>query len=77
LVFADHQVSDSAPVAVVTVPGAAYNAAAPVTLRKGVIMDPVGTLQHFVFVVAGLAGGVFLALIIYGSLKEKDVDNPT
>jgi hypothetical protein len=62
---------------VVTVPGAACNAAAPVTLRKGVIMDPVGTLQNVVFMVAGLVGGVFLALIIYGCLKEKDVDNPT
>jgi hypothetical protein len=61
----------------VTVPGAAYNAAAPVALRKGVIMDPFGTIQNFVFVVEVLVGGVFLALIIYGYLKEKDVDNPT
>jgi hypothetical protein len=63
--------------AVVTVSGAAYNVAAPVTRRKEVIMGPLGPLQNFVFVVAALAGGVFLALIIYGYRKEKDVDSPT
>jgi hypothetical protein len=36
-----------------------------------------GALQNFVFEVSVLVGGVFLALIIYGSLKDKDVDNPT
>jgi hypothetical protein len=77
LVAADHQKSDSAPAAVVTVPGPVYNAAAPVALRKEVIMDPFGTIQNFVFVVAVLSCGVFLALIIYGSLKEKDVDSLT
>jgi hypothetical protein len=77
LVAADHVKSDRAPAAVVTVPGPAYNAAAPVTLREGVIMDPVSTLRNFVFVAGVLSGGVFLALIIYGHLKEKDFDNLT
>ena len=40
-------------------------------------MDPVGTFQNFVFVTVVLVGGVFLALIIYGYRKERDVDNPT
>ncbi len=76
LVAAVHQKSDRAPAAVETVPGAAANATAPVTLRKRAIMGPVDPLQNFVFMVGVLVGGVFLVLITYGYLKEKDDDIP-